>query len=337
MTLANGRALLRLAQPGPREARRLWLSVALATGAALAAIALLATSGYLISRAAERPPILMLMVAIVAVRAFGLSRAVLRYGERLASHDLALRQLGRLRRRFYRSLVPLVPGALSNRSGDLLSRFVVDVDTLRDLYLRVVIPGLVAVLVLIAATLAAWLMLPSAGVTVLLSLSLAVVALPWLSGTVASRAARRQAPARSHLTSELVEAIDGASELALAGAGAVHAERLARSDKRLARIARSDALSSSAAARCRLAARGRRGAGAAARRDPRRALRRAQRRAARGARIPDARRIRQHPAALRRSPQPARMRDRCRAPAGACAAGAGGQRPSLRATAPRRR
>ncbi len=247
MTGGNGRALLRLARPGPREARRLSLSVALATGAALAAIALLATSGYLISRAAERPPILMLMVTIVAVRAFGLTRAVLRYGERLASHDLALRQLGRLRRRFYRSLVPLVPGDVSNRSGDLLSRFVVDVDTLRDLYLRVVIPGVVALLVLIAATLAAWLMLPSAGATVLLSLSLAIVALPWLSGTVASRAARRQAPARARLTSELIEGIDGASELALAGASAAHAERLARSDKRLARIARSDALASSGA------------------------------------------------------------------------------------------
>jgi ATP-binding cassette subfamily C protein CydC len=248
MMRTQTRALLRLARPGPRETRRLWLSVALATGAALAAIALLATSGYLISRAAERPPILMLMVAIVAVRAFGLTRAVLRYGERLASHDLALRQLGRLRGRFYRSLVPLVPGGVTNRSGDLLSRFVADVDTLKDLYLRVMIPGLVSLLVLIAATLAAWLMLPSAGLTVLLSLTFAIVALPWLSATVASRAARRQAPARSRLTSELIEGIDGASELALAGAAAVHAERLARSDSRLARIARSDALASSAAA-----------------------------------------------------------------------------------------
>ena len=84
------------------------------------------------------------MVAIVAVRAFGISRAVLRYAERLASHDLALRQLARLRVHFYRSLVGLVPGGLAERSGDLLSRFVADVDTLKDFYLRVVIPGLVA-------------------------------------------------------------------------------------------------------------------------------------------------------------------------------------------------
>ncbi len=248
MSRERNSALLNVARPGPGELRRLWVSVALAAGAALAAIGLLTTSGYLISRAAERPPILMLMVAIVAVRAFGLTRAVMRYSERLASHDLALRQLARLRQGFYRSLVPLVPGGLANRSGDLLSRFVADVDTLKDLYLRVVIPGAVSLLVLVAASLAAWLMLPAAGLTVLLSLTLAIVLLPWLSAGAASRSARRQAPARARLTSELVEGIDGASELALAGQSHIHTERLADSDERLARIARSDALASSAAA-----------------------------------------------------------------------------------------
>ena len=225
-----------------------WLSVALATGAALAAIALLGSSGYLISRAAQRPPILALMVTIVAVRAFGLTRAVLRYGERLASHDLALRQLSRLRQHFYRSLVPLIPSGLENRSGDLLSRFVADIDTLKDLYLRVVIPGLVSLLVLITATLAAWLMLPAAGLTMLLSLTLAILLLPWLSSTVASRAARRQAPARAHLTSELIESIDGVGELVLAGQAHARAGHLSESDDRLARIARSDAIASCAAA-----------------------------------------------------------------------------------------
>jgi ATP-binding cassette, subfamily C, bacterial CydC len=240
--------LMNAARPGPGELRRLSLSVALATGAALAAIALLGTSGYLISRAAQRPPILGLMVAIVAVRAFGLARAVLRYSERLTSHDLALRQLSRLRQRFYRGLVPLVPGGLENRSGDLLSRFVADIDTLKDLYLRVLIPGLVSLLVLMGATLVAWLMAPTAGLTVFLSLTLAILLLPWLSGTVSSRAARRQAPARSRLTSELIEGIDGAGELALSGQAAAHVARLTASDKRLAQIARSDALASSAAA-----------------------------------------------------------------------------------------
>ncbi len=234
--------LFALARPQRGERARLALSVALATAAAAAAIGLLATSGYLISRAAQRPPILMLMVAIVGVRAFGITRAALRYGERLASHDLALRQLARLRLRFYRSLAPLVPGTLGARSGDLLSRFVADVDTLKDVYLRVVIPGLVSLLVIAGATSVAAIMLPAAGLTVLAALTLAAVLLPWLSGAAVARAAKRQAPARARLTSELVESIDGAGELAIAGRATERVHALQASDARLARIARGDAL-----------------------------------------------------------------------------------------------
>jgi thiol reductant ABC exporter CydC subunit len=243
----SARILRQVAWPARGERSRLALSVALAAGAAVAAAALLGTSGYLISRAALRPPILMLMVAIVAVRAFGLTRAVLRYAERLVSHDLALRQLTRLRARFYGTLVPLVPGELRSRSGELLSRFVADVDTIKDLYLRSAIPALVAVAMLCAATLAAWIMLPAAGLVVLLALALATALLPWLSATVAARSARRQAPARARLTSELVESIDGARELALAGRSEQRARLLQQSDERLARLGRSDAIAGAAA------------------------------------------------------------------------------------------
>jgi thiol reductant ABC exporter CydC subunit len=239
---SDTRALLVLARPARGERARLALSVALAAAAAAAAIGLLATSGYLISRAAQRPPILMLMVAIVGVRAFGITRAVLRYAERLASHDLTLRQLARLRVRFYRGLAPLVPGALGVRSGDLLSRFVADVDALEDLYLRVVIPGSVSLVVIVGATVVATIMLPAAGLAVLVALALAALAPPWLSGAAVARAARRQAPARARLTSELIEGIDGASELAVSGRAEEHVRRLRQGDHALARIARGDAL-----------------------------------------------------------------------------------------------
>ena len=59
----------------------------------------MATAGYLIARAAEQPPVLALTIAIVTVRFFALCRPLARYGERLASHDLALRGLGRIRAR----------------------------------------------------------------------------------------------------------------------------------------------------------------------------------------------------------------------------------------------
>ncbi|HVR05982.1 MAG TPA: thiol reductant ABC exporter subunit CydC [Solirubrobacteraceae bacterium] len=225
------------------EGRRLALSIALSAGAMAAAIGLLGTSGYLISRAAQRPPILLLMVAIVAVRAFGVVRAGLRYAERLSSHDLAFRQLARLRVRFFAALAPLVPGQHPGRArGELLARFVADVDTLQDLYLRSLIPAVVALLVTLGVALAAWIVLPAAGATMLVSLALAAIALPWLAGRVAVTATRRQAGARARLLQELVQSIDGAPELAVAGRAPEHVQRLRAADAELARLGRRDAL-----------------------------------------------------------------------------------------------
>ncbi len=53
---------------------------------------------------------LTLLVAIVGVRTFGLARPVLRYAERLRSHDAALRLLARAGSRCTTRWCPLVPG-----------------------------------------------------------------------------------------------------------------------------------------------------------------------------------------------------------------------------------
>jgi len=91
---------------------RVALSVALGALTVLLGVGLITTSGYLVSRAAEHPPVLSLTVAIVAVRFFGLSRPLARYLDRLVSHDLALRALGRIRSRFYAAVEPLAPGGI---------------------------------------------------------------------------------------------------------------------------------------------------------------------------------------------------------------------------------
>ena len=72
----------------------------------LASIGLTATAAWLIARASERPPVLALGVAVVAVRFFGVARPVLRYAERLLSHDGALQVLGDLRAGVYDQLIP---------------------------------------------------------------------------------------------------------------------------------------------------------------------------------------------------------------------------------------
>ncbi|WP_323097261.1 thiol reductant ABC exporter subunit CydC [Intrasporangium sp. YIM S08009] len=104
-------------------------------------MALTATSGWLIVRAAERPVILTLLTAIVLVRTFGIARPVFRYAERLVSHDAALRLLAERRTDAYAALVPLTPARLGRRRrADVLTGVVDDLTDAVDAQVRVTVP-----------------------------------------------------------------------------------------------------------------------------------------------------------------------------------------------------
>ncbi|MFE6049670.1 thiol reductant ABC exporter subunit CydD [Kitasatospora sp. NPDC056446] len=217
---------------------RLALSVLLGALALGCAVALMATSGYLISRASEMPPVLYLMMAVTSVRAFGIGRSVFRYAERLVSHDAVLRTLGTLRTAVYRRLSVLAPAGLpAFRRGDLLSRLVADVDAVQDHYLRWRLPAAIAGVVGLASTVALGAFLPAAGVVLGLGLLLAGVLVPALAARWSAGAERRQAPARGRLATAVVDAFTGTAELTVAGAlpGRLAAVRTA--DAALTRLA----------------------------------------------------------------------------------------------------
>jgi ATP-binding cassette, subfamily C, bacterial CydC len=240
---ASTAALWRMAAATRSRWKLLAASSALAAGAVLAGVGLLTTSGYLISRAAQRPDILALGVAIAAVRGLAIARAALRYGERLVSHDLAFRTLADLRGRFFHRLVPLVPGGLPGVGrADLLSRFVADVDRLQDLYLRAIGPVAVALVAGAASVLVAFLMAPAAAAVLAAGLLAGGVVVPWLTRAAARAAGRRQAADRAALTATIVEAAGGAAEIAMAGREQDWIERADGEGARLARIQRRDAL-----------------------------------------------------------------------------------------------
>jgi ATP-binding cassette, subfamily C, bacterial CydC len=222
---------------------RLGLSIALGALAVGFGVALMTTAGYLISQAAERPEILSLTVAIVAVRFFGLARPLARYFERLASHDLALRSLGRVRRRFYERIEPLAPAQLEGyRRGELLGRMVGDVDALQGLYLRGLGPPLVAVLTAAACVGVAAAFLPAAAAVLAAGLLLGGLALPALALVLGRAAGRRQSAARAELTAELVELLRGAPELVAFGREQETLARVRVVDRELVRLGRRDAL-----------------------------------------------------------------------------------------------
>ncbi|GAA0709246.1 thiol reductant ABC exporter subunit CydC [Dactylosporangium roseum] len=229
-------AVLRLCRPA---AGSLALSVLAGVGAAGAAVGLMATSAWLISRAAQHPPVLHLMVAIVAVRAFGIGRGVLRYVERLTGHDAAFRVLGALRVRTFRRLERLAPAGLAGyRRGDLVARLVDDVESVLDVIVRVVLPITVAAVTGLGSVVLVAALLPAAGAALAAGLVIVGVGVPLLQSAAVRRADARLAPLRGSLTAGTVDLLRGLPDLVACGAVGDALAQLDRTDRALLAAAR---------------------------------------------------------------------------------------------------
>lgn len=232
------RPLVRVRETARNLRGRLALALLLGSLALGSAVGLMAVSGWLISRASEQPPVLHLMVAVTATRAFGIGRAVFRYAERLVSHDAVLRMLAEMRVAVYRRLERIAPAGLGRtRHGDLLSRLVADVDALQDYWLRWLLPAGTAVLVGAGSVgFTAWL-LPEAGAVLAAGLLVAGVGVPLIGGAFARRAEQQLAPARGALATGVVDLLRGTAELTVAGALPRRLASARDADRALTRIA----------------------------------------------------------------------------------------------------
>ncbi len=232
--------IVRLARPLRARLLAAVLAGAVATGCG---VALLAVSGFILARASQHPSIIAISVAVVAVRGLSIGRAVFRYVERLASHDVAFRILADVRVSIYRRLERLAPGGLAAfRSGDLLARLVSDVDGIQDVFVRGLGPPLTAALVGAGATACCLLVLAPAAGVLAVGLLAAGVAVPWVGAGVARRSVRRTAPARGQLGATLAEVLAGAADLQAFGADEAALERCAAADAELTRLSRRSAI-----------------------------------------------------------------------------------------------
>ncbi|MGY4709039.1 thiol reductant ABC exporter subunit CydC [Mycolicibacterium sp. CBM1] len=197
---------------------RLLLAIILGALSLGSALALAGVSAWLITRAWQMPPVLDLSVAVVAVRTFGISRGVLGYCERLASHDTALRSAGNARGEIYRRLAHGPAGVTTRlHSGELLTRLGADVDTLADILVRALVPIGVAVLLGLAATAVIALISPAAAVVLAVCLLIAGGLAPWLAARAAwaqEHVARQQ---QSQRDVAAITALEHAAELRVAG------------------------------------------------------------------------------------------------------------------------
>ena len=230
------REILRLLQLVRPFAGQVAAATALGIATVASGVGLMGTAAFLIAAAALQPSIAELQVAIVGVRFFGLARGIFRYFERLTSHRLTLRLLGQLRVWFYEALEPLAPArTLSMQSADLLTRAVADVESLQELYIRVLAPPLVAITVAAGTGFFLGTFDLSLGVVFLILVAAASIGIPAGMRALGTRVGNRLATTRSDLAAAIVDGIQGMADLLAYGQGAAQRHRVGDLSSRLVR------------------------------------------------------------------------------------------------------
>ncbi|MHA0287174.1 ATP-binding cassette domain-containing protein [Mycobacterium sp. C3-094] len=201
----------------PRRSRLL-LAISFGVLSLGSALALAGVSAWLITRAWQMPPVLDLTIAVVAVRAFGISRGVFGYCERLASHDTALRAADSARTRLFARLAAAPEDDVTRRhSGDLVARVGAGVDDVADVVVRAVVPMCVAGILGIAAVVTVGLISPISAAVLAASLLLAGVVAPAVAAHAARHAETVAAEHHSDRDTATLLALEHAAELRIAG------------------------------------------------------------------------------------------------------------------------
>jgi ATP-binding cassette subfamily C protein CydC len=163
----------------------------------------------------------------IGVRLFAFGRTLARYGERIVNHDATFRMLESLRVWFYRRIEPLAPACLSKyRSGDILNRIVEDIDTLDNLFVRVLSPSATALMVYALLFGLLWLFDPAIAVCALAFLVVAGVMVPLTAVSLGTKTGRRLGRQSAGLRVRIVEGLQGMQELLVYGAQARHLEAI---------------------------------------------------------------------------------------------------------------
>ena len=189
-------------------------SVVFAMATVLMNIGLLTTSTWLITKASEHPLLVVLSLAIVGVRFFGISRAICRYGERYVSHSMAFQGLYELRIAFFKRLEPLVPRIFqSMKMGDLLGRIMADIETLQFFYLRTLVPSLSFLVVTVLGCIIGYQLHPIVAMVIALYSILVGVVLPMIITYVLRQVPPMRLHTRGRMKEELIESIHGVVDI----------------------------------------------------------------------------------------------------------------------------
>ena len=167
-----------------------------------------------------------------SVRGLAIGRTVMRYFEKIVTHDATFRILSKLRVQVFEKIIPLSPAVLNRyRNSDLLNRLVSDVDTLDSLYLRLLAPFFTAALVIIAMTIG----LSFVNIPLALGLGLFLLILLMIIPTVFYRLGQefgeRLIQARATYRTQFLEFIQAQAELLLFNAEDKLKEKMSVTEK----------------------------------------------------------------------------------------------------------
>ena len=183
----------------------------------IASITLTVVSAWLITKAWEMPPVMDLTVAVTAVRALGISRAVVRYIERIVSHDLALKAASRARSNAYQRLASSPNSALTMRRGELLSRLGADIDSVADVIVRAIVPAGVALLTGVFAIIFTAILSPATALVLAIGLIAAAIIPPLLAARGVKTAEARRAESSEAYLSSLDQVLSNQAALRVRG------------------------------------------------------------------------------------------------------------------------
>lgn len=202
-----------------------------------ASIALGATAAWLIARASQMPPVMYLTVATVGVRFFGISKAVLRYVQRMASHNVAMYGIADLRENVYKTLSTRKTDVITRlKRGDLLERTGSDVDALGDLLVKSVLPAWIAGITGIATAVGIAFISPAAGLILALMLLLSGVVGPLLTARSARLAELADEKSRTDLANHALTLTDNYAELAVSGRISTVRDSIRKTEHELTRV-----------------------------------------------------------------------------------------------------
>ena len=228
---------------GLPRTRLFGLGLVVSTLQGLSAVALLAVSAWLISRASEQPPVMYLMIAVVGVRGFALGRAGFRYGERLLLHEAAFRKLSETRPRIFEKLIPFMPAGLGvEKRGDTITGVGADVDELQNLPLRVISPIVQSALVSVFSVIGLGFLLPSAALALFIFLLAAFLLAMPLSAFISKVSDQERATVNARLAAQSLEVLEHLDVLTAYGWLAGKLKNLSETDELLNRISKRKSL-----------------------------------------------------------------------------------------------